>query len=529
MDTSKFVSARDPEVWSSMKYRPIVSGDYKIVQENPDFKVVGPVIPTDRILYTVYTDDLSDDFNGLRSWWIDENSDIESNTYDKNTGKGELILKEGVTEISGYDDDGWRNAFDECGASIESIVLPTQITSIGAAAFYYIDSLTSIVIPDSVEIVGEYAFEGCSGLVEPVYNANCFVYFPCGYATEYTIQDGIRQICGSAFRNCDDLTSITIPDSVTSIGEYAFSGCSGLTSITIPDSVTEIDNNAFEYCTKSTSITIPDSVTSIGEYAFNAVKNIIYHGIAATGSPWGANTINGFIEGNLIYSDETKQVLTGCDVSATSVVIPNSVTEISYRAFLGCSELESIAIPDSVTKIGYESFSGCSGLTSIIIPNSVISIGEYAFSSCSGLIEVTIPDSITFINTYAFYGCSSLTSVTIPNSVISIYNCAFENCRSLTSITLPDSVTYIDFNAFYNCSGLISVTLGNSVTNIRNNAFYGCINLASVTCKTITPPTLEYGNFGRSSDTLYVPAESVNAYKSTNWNNAFSGNIQAIN
>ena len=42
-------------------------------------------------------------------------------------------------------------------------------------------------------------------------------------------------------------------------------------------------------------------------------------------------------------------------------------------------------IPNSVTEIGYEAFYGCSGLTSVEIPNSVTSIGSYAFYKCSGL------------------------------------------------------------------------------------------------------------------------------------------------
>ena len=292
--------------------------------------------------------------------------------------------------------------------------------------------------------------------------------------------------------------------SVTSIGDDAFLSCRGLISVTIPNSVTSIGNSAFSGCSGLTSVTIPNSVTSIDSSAFYIVKNIEYHG-SATGAPWGALTLNGVIEGDFIFSDNTHSVLTayvgnGGNVTIpnsvtsigelafyncsglTSVTIPNSVTSIGGGAFYGCSGLTSITIPNSVTSIGNSAFYGCSGLTSnVTIPNSVTSIGELAFYNCSGLTSVTIPNSVTNIGEGVFYGCSSLTSVAIGGSVTSIGHYAFYNCSGLTSITIPNSVTSIGYYAFYNCSSLTSVTIPNSVTSIGNYAFFNCSGLTSVT------------------------------------------------
>ena len=140
-----------------------------------------------------------------------------------------------------------------------------------------------------------------------------------------------------------------------------------------------------------------------------------------------------------------------------------------------------VVIPDSVTDIGWRAFQNCSGLTSVTIPDSVTSIEYHAFEDCSGLASVTIPDSVTSIETGAFWGCSGLTSVTIGNGVTSIGGMAFYYCRGLTSVTIPDSVTSIGPYAFDNCTNLKSVTIGNGVKSIGSKAFCDCTSLVSIT------------------------------------------------
>ena len=313
-----------------------------------------------------------------------------------------------------------------------------------------------------------------------------------------TLIDGI-------YYNLDESTQTA---SVTyKSGGYS-SGNSYSGSITIPStviydgttySVTSIGNRAFSGCTGLTNITIPNSVTSIGSSAFDNVKHIIYTG-SATGSPWGAISINGFVDGDFVFSDDKKTQLvvyigTGGDVSIpnsvtsigssafydcdglTSVTIPNSVTSIGERAFYNCSGLTSITIPNSVTTIGGNAFFRCTGLTSVTIPNSVTSIGDWAFSDCTRLTSITIPNSVTSIGDRAFYECTGLTSVTIPNSVTSIGSYAFADCSGLTNITIPNSVTSIGSYAFADCSGLTNITIPNSVTSIGESAFSGCDNL----------------------------------------------------
>ena len=160
----------------------------------------------------------------------------------------------------------------------------------------------------------------------------------------------------------------------------------------------------------------------------------------------------------------------GCR-SLTSLVIPDSVTNIGDYAFWNCRSLTNIVIPNSVTSIGDNAFEYCFSLSNLIIPDGVTSIGDGAFVGCTSLSSVVIPDSVSSIGNNAFWGCESLTDIVIPNSVTSIGESAFYECSSLTEVVIPDSVTSIGDKAFHTCSSLTNIDIPDSVTSIGDGAF----------------------------------------------------------
>ena len=170
-------------------------------------------------------------------------------------------------------------------------------------------------------------------------------------------------------------------------------------------------------------------------------------------------------------------------------------------------EMTEAIIGDCVTSIGSDAFKVHSGLTSVVIPNSVVSIGRLSFGGCYGITSVTIPNSVTTIDEYAFQICSGL-----------------------TSIDIPDSVTSIGKSAFQSCSGATNVTIGSGVTSIGNTAFGWCYSLTSVTINATNPPNIGSGVFDYGSDfyLLYVPDNSVNAYKTASGWSKYASRIKPM-
>lgn len=109
----------------------------------------------------------------------------------------------------------------------------------------------------------------------------------------------------------------------------------------------------------------------------------------------------------LNFGESVKRIpgLIANECGLTSVVIPDSVTEIGSGAFDHCEALKSVKIGNSVTIIENGAFRDCSSLTSVVIPNSVTKIEDEAFYGCEGLTSVDIPASVTSIGDAAFLGC----------------------------------------------------------------------------------------------------------------------------
>lgn len=219
------------------------------------------------------------------------------------------LTTDGVLYVSGIGamDDYSASAdqpWADYGAEIVSVVVTEGITQTGTRAFQYLNSLTSITLPDSLQIIGANLAYGCKALAELI------------------IPPNVTKIGGSALYGCTALTSLVIPDSVTSIGTYLCRGCTALENVVIGNGLVKVNSYAFYLCENLKSVTIGNAIKTIELYAFHTCTAL------------------------------------------SSVTMGNNVETINYRAFQGCAALTSIVIPATVTLMGDNVFYGCNALTS---------------------------------------------------------------------------------------------------------------------------------------------------------------------
>lgn len=258
-----------------------------------------------------------------------------------------------------------------------------DVKKIGFAAFASCDELTSIYVPNSVEIIDEQAF------------------YMCHILSKITFSTSLHTIGDDAFNGCD-FNSISIPNTVTDIGSRAFAQCYRLTNVQIPESVTKIGDGAFS-SNEGLSTIIVDSNNPIYDSRENC---------------------------NAIIETATNTII----AAAANTVIPESVTAIGNEAYERRAELTSFTIPENITVIGDRAFSECWNLEEVNIPNSVTSLGEGAFFFCESLKDIEIPNSVKGTIDEMFCYCRNLQSVTLSSGISYICGRAFTDCKNLTDL-----------------------------------------------------------------------------------------------
>ena len=498
--------------------------------------------------------------------------------FDTNSD-GEISYKEAasVTSISSvFGDEKSFTSFDEFQYFV-------NVNDISANCFKDWSLLKSIILPKGVNKIRNSAFEGCSSLIsicipDGVRTINPFTFSSCSSLSSIILPKSIVQINKEAFRGCSSLSSIDIPAEVKYIGQGAFYECSGLTSVSIPEGVSLIGSEAFGLCGNLKSINIPTTLSSVGWGAFEGCTGleavhitnlekwveIQFEGTEYDGTiDASSNPLNYakhlFLSGkeldSIIFPSSVKSIcdfaFIGCE-GLSSVSCP-SVTSIGKGAFLRCVNLGVISMP-SVSSIGDFAFSRCSSLVSINIPSSA-HVGSAVLSDCTSLVDINggkeliddgrlvavapvglktyrIPDGVTEIDNSACYRIPDLVSIFIPSSVTTIGTYAFGNCHSLTSLVIPEGVTSIGNCAFWYCQSLSTIHLPSTLRELYYDVFSLCSRLQSVYIEAITPPIIGPSYYSPftfpNKSVFYVPGESLDAYKNSEYWREFANRIFTI-
>ena len=381
---------------------------------------------------------------------------------------------------------------------IYALEMSSGVTSIGEYAFYGMNLLLDVELPDTLTTIGQRAFYGCRNI------------------QELQFHEGLISIGSYAFYGVKGITAIKIPCSVTSIGDCAFYSCSnlktvdfgagninfgdsafaysGVVSPVIPEGVTRLSSNMFYYCSNINSIYLPASITEIATTAFRnaSLHTVYYAGDKANWDKVSGNDIdssystvdvyfNGSTTADKALGDSglTYNLSKGVLIISGSGAMPNYTAASEQPWYSSRSAIKKVILETGITSVGDYAFSGLTALTEVELSERITSIGKYAFNGCSALSEIVIPERVTSIGANAFYNCN-LEELVIPERVTTIGEYAFYSLDRLTYVQIPSRVTSLGASAFRSCSSLKTVVIPVSLKTIPDYAFYYCDALKQV-------------------------------------------------
>jgi hypothetical protein len=327
--------------------------------------------------------------------------------------------------------------------------VPASVTDIGVDAFFESTNLTGVDLSSNVSIISSYAFWVCPAVTNFTVATNNFwfssvasvlfdknqdtllVYPPGNAATSYAISNTVTDIGMEAFFDSANLTSVTIGTNVSIVGDLAFGDCYALAGISFPNSVTVISGDAFSECSGLANITIGTGVTNIEYQAFVGCSGITTITVAA-GNPAFVSVDNVLFSSNL-----TTLVLYPTGSSASSYIIPDSVTNVTSFAFMQAYNLASIILDTNIQSIGDSAFQQCYSLTSIALPNSVTSLGNSVFYDDFDLTNAVIGSGLSNIGFGVFDNCYNMPGIYFMGNAPAMNSDVFDNDNITIAYYLP--------------------------------------------------------------------------------------------
>ena len=481
------------------------------------------------------------------------------------------------------------STIDQCafmGTKIKSIVVPTSVHSINSQAFSdcsnltsfdfsnitYIEhnafsksGLTSVFLPNTVQTLGDGVFSDCRQLVNAEIESGTSLTLLDGLfantaITSFNIPFGIEEIY-SAFNGCNNLNNVTFPSTLKYINQRSFYGCSSLTNVNLPNDLRYIGAYAFQNSGLS-NIVFPDTLLSISSSAFSRCNistiNVPASVTTIDGNPFAYNPLTSIIvdSNNTKFSDgngsncvitiSSNSLIIGC----SQTIIPQGITTIGPAAFCG-SDITSIDL-QGITTIGLNAFLDCTSLTTLLNTNDIRYVGGGAFNNCA-LRSISFSslsdyyDDTSYLQPLSY--CSSLESISVsnPGSYYDGGNCIIHTFQQLSpnrtinrlvsgckNTVIPNGVTHIQKYAFCGATGLISIDVPASVESFGGQTFKDCTSMTSITVRSITPPEISgpntsYSDLPSNIQNIYVPSESVAAYKAASgWSEFADGIISRI-
>lgn len=315
----------------------------------------------------------------------------------------------------------------------------------GSTLVKYRGTEERVTIPDTVEVVGESAFEN-----------NQKVQF-------VVIPKSVKRLDAYVFWGCNNLEEVVLGKGLTAVDEYSFAGCTGLKQITIPENIQSIDAQAFAGCVNLTDIYIPATVTGIAEDAFLNCDNVTIHADEGSVAAQFAQKL---------AEQKNRDPL----VTAAPVQTPTAVSRPDTQATtepLSTATPAPVATPVPGNVLGSTIIVGNHALVMVHPGEEKVQQGytePEAGQETGEEQDITAETENGKIPEWMYYRNQSVSAVTIPEGTTEIGRFAFSR-SSLRTVTIPEGVTVIDYAAFYHCDNLDNVILPDTVNTVGAKAF----------------------------------------------------------
>ena len=454
-----------------------------------------------------------------------------------------------------------NGCFSGCASltSISRMSSMTAITALPKECFMDCTALESLEGCNNIQIVGEKCFMNCTS-VKSLNGLGVNVQNDVVLATQAFMGSGLEGLdylplnaasitLGKwCFRNTN-ITETNVYRTVPPIvSEESVGGLSGTTIYVLPEAVSAYTENRYwrrlNIQTRSIAFTSSQAETIYVEVKSTSPVAIKYGDtitIASTNST-GFATVNS--------SQVSSFILMGGIIGIEQIGINNTFnTKPSYLT--SCAVNDSMRLEYIANADGTGCFEGIGTLKNVTLafkaPTATVTpyIGSRAFKDCTTLGTVSFQSGSApySIGSAAFSGCTSLTTVENATEVITVGASAFYECTGLISVAWLPNVMNIGDSAFQGCTGLLTIEGLDSLPAVGSdsgssadevcigaNAFAGCTGLISVLMAQTEPPLIDADAFGSSNvDTvLYVPAESIDAYKAAQGWDRFGNNVFPI-
>ena len=322
----------------------------------------------------------------------------------------------------------------------------------------------------------------------------------------------------SSVSGSQSLTRIVLPDTLRSIGPNAFYGCKYLSgSLLIPEGVVEIQRGAFNGCTGlNGTLSLPSTLRKLGNEGEddNQDEGTDYYG----GVFQGCKNLTGnlILPDNLEMI--RGYCFSGCSGLYGELRLPAKLKRMGVCAFSYCSGFTgSLSIPQGITALPSEAFHNCGFNGTLTLHDGITNIANDAFANCHFKGELHLPKSLKVISENAFCNNDFSGTLTLPSTLTHIGSNAFAyNWRLMGILDIPQEVESIGENAFSNCKMLEGIIFPESMETIRQGAFNECYGINSIICKGTMPAHIESGAFdgvAKDNFTLEVPESAISQYQ----------------